>query len=128
MNPNLFRIGSITTLLLLLWLGMSLMDEPDTQPARRATHTVTYRATGIDTSMASLTYENEQGGTEQHLVRVPWSASFTATSGQFLYLSVQNDSAHGSITCEILVDGLPFKKSHSTAEYGIAGCSGAAPR
>ena len=47
-----------------------------------ATHRVTYVLTGTAAS-ASITIENESGGTEQHLVSVPWSKEFRAPAGRF---------------------------------------------
>jgi hypothetical protein len=88
---------------------------------------ITYRVTGVGTSRASLTIENEQRNTEQHDVNLPSTWRFKAAPGQFVYVSAQNNSAYGEIKCEILVDGKPFKEATSTADYGIASCSGSTP-
>jgi hypothetical protein len=53
--------------------------------------------------------------------------TLTANHGAFAYLSAQNTSAYGEITCEIVVDGQSFKKSTSDGGYTIASCSGSVP-
>lgn len=89
-------------------------------------YTVTYSVGGT-TTMASLTYENASGGTEQKDVKVPWSGqTFNAKRGQFLYVSAQNGSEYGTISCEILINGKTWKKSSSDGAYAIATCNGSA--
>jgi len=94
-----------------------------TTPIVPTTHQVTYKILGT-TSRASLTYENEQGGTEQGEVNTPWEGSFTAENGQFVYISAQNVRDNGSVTCQIWVDGVKWKESTSSGAYVIATCSG----
>jgi len=86
---------------------------------------VTYKITGT-ASQASLTYENEQGGTEQTKVVIPWQETMTVKRGSFLYLSAQNDDESGSVTCEIWVDGVKWRDSTSRGAYVISTCSGRA--
>lgn len=87
------------------------------------TSQITYRIKG-SASRVSLTYNNAQGGTEQKEARVPWEISFNARSGAFLYVSAQNNGSMGTVTCEILVDGLVVRTSTSEGAYKIATCSG----
>jgi hypothetical protein len=87
------------------------------------TYKITYKVAG-PTSRASLTYQNEQGATEQATVNVPWEKSFNAVPGDFLYISAQNEKDGGGITCEILVNGVSAKKATSTGGYVIATCNG----
>lgn len=79
---------------------------------------VTYRVDGQ--GPASLTYANSTGGTEQHRVTLPWTETFTARPGQFLYLSAQDDGGIGLIVCSITVDGKIVKDATSKGEYTIA--------
>jgi hypothetical protein len=96
-------------------------------PPRDTTAAVIYRVTGVAANFADVTYQNAQGGTEQRHVSLPWNMTLTVNHGAFAYLSAQNASAYGAITCEIQVDGVPFKKSTSSGAYTIASCSGSAP-
>jgi hypothetical protein len=88
---------------------------------------VTYRVKGTAGS-AVLTYRNARGGTEQSSVRLPWELSFDAKGGLFLYISAQNESTTGSVTCEILLDDETRTSSTSSGAYVIAECSNAAER
>jgi len=87
------------------------------------TYTVTYKMSGT-ARRADLTYQNAQGGSEQKEVALPWSISFSATDGQFVYLSGQNTGEYGSVTCAILLNGTSVKQSTSEGAYKIASCSG----
>ncbi len=85
---------------------------------------VTYRVEGTAAS-SSVTYINDQGGTQQDKVSVPWEKAYPDMGvAKFAYLSAQNDGDSGSVTCKILHDGKEWKVSTSTAPYGIASCSG----
>ena len=91
-----------------------------------ASHTVTYKISGTARG-ASLTYTNASGGIEQQeAVALPWQQSFSARRGQFVSISAQNAGRSGSITCEILLDGVSVKTSTSEGAYRIASCSGSA--
>lgn len=92
-------------------------------PAR---YNITYRVSGSARG-ASVTFENAQGGTEQfERVSPPWNHTMVVDEGSFLYLSVQNQGEHGSVTCEIELNGRSWRKSSSTGGYVIASCSGSA--
>lgn len=82
---------------------------------------VRYVVTGSSTS-AMITYFNEQGGTEQVDVGLPWEKRFTVARGSALSLVAQNGGS-GSITCEIWLNGEKKKTSTSTAQYGIVTCT-----
>lgn len=109
------------------WLLAQLGSTSSSSPSYSAPtkYQVSYKVTGT-ASRASLTYENEQGGTEQTEVRIPWQETMTVGQGAFLYLSVQNEGESGSVTCEIWVDGVKWKESTSRGAYVIASCSGSA--
>jgi hypothetical protein len=96
--------------------------------ATSSTYSVVYNVYGIGTNRASLTIENETGGTEQKDVTLPWSETFTAEYGQFVYLSAQNDKDSGTIKCEILVNNQTLQSSTSDGAYAIASCSGSVGR
>lgn len=87
-------------------------------------HTVQYEADG-DGRRVSLTYENAQGGSEQTEYHTPWRKTLTdVPTGQFVYLSAQNQTDSGTITCRIYVDGTLWRESESSGAYVIATCSG----
>lgn len=91
------------------------------------TYKVTYVVKGTAPG-AMLTYRNPRGGTEQTSVRLPWETSFTVKGGEFVYISAQNEGTTGSITCEILLDGVSRTNATSSGAYVIAECSSAAGR
>lgn len=84
---------------------------------------VKYSVSGTASSV-SLTYENEDGGTSQvSSVPLPWSYSFKAKEGDFLYISAQNNSSSGSVNVKISVNGDTRKSSSSDGAYVIATAS-----
>lgn len=86
---------------------------------------VKYRVSGT-TARASLTYSNASGGTSQVSgATLPWAYDIaSAKSGQFLYISAQNDLATGCLTAEIYKGTALFKTSTSCGAYVIASASG----
>jgi hypothetical protein len=102
-------------------------------PPPKKTYWVTYRATGSygrrdkkkDRVYAHVTYLNEQGGTEQRDVALPWEWKIVVRVGRPLYLSVQNGSGeYADVSCEILVNDAPLRESTSSGQYVITTCSG----
>ena len=81
-----------------------------------ASRQVTYKVSG-SASAASVTYQNPQGGTNQSEVRLPWQQTLTFKDGDFAYISAQNKGESGSVTTEILIDGVPWKKTTSTGGF-----------
>lgn len=73
---------------------------------------------------ASVTYKNEEGGTEQHEVISPWTKGFFADDGKYVYISAQNNGDYGTINVSIYVNGVEVRKSSSSSEYGIASAKG----
>ncbi|MCP4542702.1 MAG: hypothetical protein GY832_36735 [Chloroflexi bacterium] len=57
---------------------------------------------------------------------VPWEYTFTASRGDFLYISAQNENDRGTIACEIVVNNVKVETAESSGAYVIAGCSGSA--
>jgi Mycobacterium membrane protein len=105
----------------------SLAARPPGPSRGEFTFKVTYRVKGTAGSVA-LTYRNAQGATQQSSVRLPWEVSFDARGGSFLYISAQNQSASGSVTCEIALEEETRTTSTSTGAYVIAECSNSADR
>lgn len=85
------------------------------------TYRVTYKVSG--SGPASLTYEDE-GGTAQEKVVLPWAKTITKKGGDFLYISAQNEDEHGgTIEATIEADDHPLKTSSSSGRFTIASTS-----
>lgn len=100
-----------------------------------ASHTVLYEAEGADAPglrSATYTIQTDSGGTSQGETDLPMKnkaggtgLSFTNfKTGDFVYLSVQNSNAAGSVTCRITVGDLVIAENTSTGGYAIATCKG----
>ena len=88
---------------------------------------VKYEVTGTALTV-DLTIENEDGGTSQFSDKpLPWTYSFTGASGDFVYVSAQNQGDTGSVTATIYIDGEEYKTSTSSGAYVIATASGSIP-
>lgn len=48
---------------------------------------------------------------------------FCADMGEFTYLSIQNGTDAGDVTCKIEIDGVVVAENTSTGDYAIADCS-----
>ncbi len=80
---------------------------------------------GSGVSKAMLTYENSSGGTSQTTTSsLPWTYSFEAKSGTWVYLSAQNGHGGGGVQANIYIDGDLWKTSTSNGAYVIATSSG----
>lgn len=84
---------------------------------------VTYSVTGTEINRASITYQNESGGTEQREVDLPWTSGFPGRRGQFLYISAQKPSERGTVKVAIDLDGTRAQQAESNSPYGIATAS-----
>lgn len=99
---------------------------PDLEP------TIVYTLTGTATS-ADLTLTDAGGGTSQQSnATIPLTNQsgtpgirFTATAGQQLYFSAQNDG-DGTMTCTITDDGAVVDTETSSGQFTIVTCQGSA--
>lgn len=123
------RVGGTGAIIILFAIGgdggPSRGYEPRTTLAPM-TYQVTYQVE--EGSRASVTYNNAQGNTEQKGVRLPWEVTYKMPSGEFAYISAQNQGTSGSVTCHILLDGMPWEKATSSGRHVIATCSGSVGR
>lgn len=88
------------------------------------TYDVKYELSGT-ASTVDITYTNEDGGTSQLSdVPLPWTLTFKRGSGQFVYVSGQNQAETGSVVATVYKDGKVFKTSTSEGAYVIATASG----
>jgi hypothetical protein len=124
------------SLLYMAWPELKPSSVPS-QPAS-ATRTVVYQADGAGARglrSANITLQTDSGGTSQASVNLPMKTRAGQTgltftkfhTGDFVYLSVQNADAAGSVICRILVDGVVLSENTSTGGYVIATCSGRVP-
>lgn len=91
-----------------------------------ATYTVRYtvQAGPLDVAPVSLTYRNANGGDTQVASQtLPFTLTFTATEGQFLFLSAQRGSSNGSVSVFITADGRDVRNATSTGPFVIASAS-----
>jgi hypothetical protein len=97
-----------------------------------ATHRVTYKTAGT-APYGSITYQTASGTAQQSDVDIPLTPkggakgagiSFTMNDGDFVYLSIQNSTENGSVTCSIEVDGVEVATNTSHGAFAIADCSG----
>jgi hypothetical protein len=107
--------------------------------ASSGTHVVTYEADGAGARglrTARYTVRTSDGGTSQGETNLPMKNQDGGTGlvfpgfqpGAFVYLSVQNADAAGSVTCRIKVDGTVISENTSTGGYVIATCQGSVPK
>ncbi|MGR3218814.1 MAG: hypothetical protein ACUZ8H_03220 [Candidatus Anammoxibacter sp.] len=80
---------------------------------------------GGSSGLYDITYENSNGGTSQESnVGNSWFYSFSGGSGDFVYISAQNQNSSGSVTVTIKKGGTIYKTSTSSGAYVIATASG----
>jgi hypothetical protein len=76
-------------------------------------------------SFVSVTFRLYGDETRQEAkVRVPWTYSFTAKSGDFLYISAQNLGKEGNLEVIIYKDGFLYKRGAARGAFTIASASG----
>lgn len=96
-----------------------------------ATHTVVYTATAdaaYGSGRTGMVTAQGPDGTVQQTGLLPITGTYdTFHSGDFVYLSVQNQQSLGSVTCRITVDGVVVSENTSSGGYTIATCQGKVP-
>jgi hypothetical protein len=88
--------------------------------------TVVYKIDGSPTA-AMITYQDSNGGISQATAsNFPWTYSFTAGRGDFLYVSAQIDqeSDPGALTVTITKNGSPYQTAHADEFPNAATASG----
>lgn len=108
--------GALVAVLLLAGCTSSFLHSGDSR-------VVTFELTGSALS-ADLTYSVGNSGTEQRSgANVPWTKEFSAHSGDFLYLSAQNNGS-GSLHCVIASGGHVVAEHTSRGQFSIVQCDG----
>jgi hypothetical protein len=73
---------------------------------------------------ADVTYQTPSGITQQQGVDIPWTDSETMDAGGVPIVSAQNTAA-GTVTCEITVNGVVVASNLASGAFAIASCNGA---
>jgi len=124
-NPASKKPINRTTLIIaisvLLCLSLVCCVIVFSQSSNPTNNQVKYVVSGTASS-AFITYSNEQGGTEQVDVMLPFIKEWEAKEATSASIVAQNNGS-GTITCEIWFRGEKIKTSTSSAQYGIATCS-----
>lgn len=115
-NSLMLILGGIAVIVVICCI-IILASSGSTLTGNKAKYVVTGSA-----ASAMITYFNEQGGTEQVDVSLPFEKELSIKPGSFLSLVAQNGDT-GSITCEIWINGEKTKTSTSTAQYGVVTCT-----
>jgi hypothetical protein len=102
-----------------LFLIISLLSSCKYVSNERDVRIVKYEILGT-AHRVTITFVNAKGETEtfNHL-EMPWERNIYPQKG-YLYLSVQNERHHGSVTARIWVDGKITKESTSSGPFVIA--------
>jgi hypothetical protein len=95
--------------------------------AAPTTYRVRYEVTANKPAVG-LTYRNASGNSEQRDTNAPWELEFSASPGQFLYVSAQAQNKGTAVSCRIYVNGVEAQAADSHGDYVIATCSGSAGR
>ena len=121
-------LGKLGILSLVLAISLSSCklpwdkDKDDSGGGGTTVYQIEYKVTGT-ASTVLVTYQNKDSGTSQEYVSIPWSYSFSAIPGTFVYISAQNQGDTGSVTVTIYKDSTVLKTSTSSGAYVIATAS-----
>jgi hypothetical protein len=85
---------------------------------------IMYEITGNAASRVSVTYESDSGQSQVSSAAVPWSYSFKAKKGDFLYVSAQIVQGAGPITVRIFKGSEIFKSGTASGFAAIATATG----
>lgn len=85
--------------------------------------TVRYELSGSPTVANTIyvTYGRTQGSAKQARVSLPWTHSFPAQAGEYVYVSGQ--ARGGPVSCRVLVDGRVMKEATARASGSVASCA-----
>ena len=135
------RVAGVILVAMVAWMGYQVMGPsksnravapivPRATPRPKAQPTSAFAAVRYVIPNTSgefdVTMTNEQGGTEQHTVKGPWSYTFMARHGAFVYVSSQADKYSGC-TVQIWLNGKVVRESECDGQYCIASASGLVP-
>jgi hypothetical protein len=118
------RAGGLCSAALVLFLTGCGLDSREYSVTYRVTNGCDALSSGFNCARnASITYTAANGSSEQADVILPWSKTFTASTGDILYVSAQIKE-QGECHVFINVGGEMVREAHSKGEYVIATASG----
>jgi hypothetical protein len=127
-NMKKYAIQSnfILAIAILIGLIIACGQSKQIKSNKQTTKSVTYKVTSNGSNRpVDITLESGQGTTAQYNNKLtPFETTITFSSGDFVYLSAQNQTDRGSITVSISVNGVKFKETTCEGEYCIASVSG----
>jgi hypothetical protein len=113
-------VAIIAAMIMLLW-------RPDSSAAAQA-HEVTYRVTSqsdAGDSAVRVTYHDERGRRITQEIDLPGAQwTFQLADGSAASITIANYGQTGTVTCEILVDGLVWRSDRAEGTNPVAICSG----
>jgi hypothetical protein len=121
--------GCLTLIAVVIWVPIIVLEVilprmgSLTSDPQGVDYFVTYVVDGT-VREAGVTYQNDQGGSQQETVQIPWQKSFRMARGSFLYISARNQGSFGCISVRITINGTEFKRSDGKGGYTIASASG----
>lgn len=115
-------------------LAVLAWPKASSEPPPITSQTVVYEVDSTGTSEGSITLQAPTG-TQQAKAALPLKTTAGETglmypgfqSGAFVYLSVQNTNAAGSVTCRIRIGDTVVSENTSVGGYTIATCKGLVP-
>lgn len=136
-NTILYIVGAIV----LLFYGLPMLSRNVLRSANfntsPSTHSVIYKATtdrlkyndcfGFDATYEMPSGTSQKGGGACGAGNSVVVDRRPGNSGDFVYLSIQNDEYAANIGCEIYIDGKLVYQTRSSGQYVIASCSGSIP-
>lgn len=130
----IFGIGCLTVIIIFaVTCGSFFTNDSNTSTTTQDTYTapsyptVKYEIRGTARSV-DITLNNPTGGTEQYSnAGLPSNFTYNDFKDNFLYISAQNQGEYGTVTVNILVNGILYKTSTSSGAYVIATASGSTP-
>jgi hypothetical protein len=126
MHSNTFRqllilgLVGVVIIVVLIYVGVF-------KSTRINDHEVTFRLGGT-TSTAVVTYTQENGSTSDPFeASVPWQKVMKFPKASVVILTAGNPTQTGSIECQLLLDGNPWKKDTTHAPGDKVSCAGIVP-
>ena len=112
MTSKAFLVATLTALAASVGLGAPAQADP---PAK-----ISYELSGSAPIADYVSYELENGQTQQAHVPLPWKTQFTVIGSRVLVISAQSP---GSITCTIRVNGTVVNQATANGAPARTVCS-----
>jgi hypothetical protein len=113
----------VVTVVIVVIAASNMDHGASARPSSGSGISVIYSVSGT-ASKASLTYTNQDGGSEQADVRLPWWKEIRVKRGFFAYISAQSKDAQAAeVGVDIAVNGSTVKHSESSGQSVIAQAS-----